>query len=40
MVFLLMLAIPLLGTIIAPPLATAALTMHALEPEDMTKEFV
>jgi CysZ protein len=40
MVFLLMLAIPLLGAIIAPPLATAASTMHALESEDMIKEFV
>lgn len=40
MVFLLMLAIPLLGAIIAPPLATAASTMHALESEDLIKEFV
>ena len=40
MVFLLILAIPLLGAIIAPPLATAASTMHALESEDMIKEFV
>jgi CysZ protein len=30
-VFLLLLAIPILGPIIAPPLATAAATMHAME---------
>ena len=39
-VFILLLAIPIVGAIIAPPLATAASTMHALESEDSLSEWV
>ncbi len=40
LVFLLLLAIPIIGAIIAPPLATAASTIHALEAEETLSELV